>query len=39
MTGIAGLTLGGGRGWIARKHGLHATTFSADVVTAGGDRV
>jgi FAD/FMN-containing dehydrogenase len=40
MTGIAGLTLGGGLGWIARNHGPACDNLlSADVVTAGGDRV
>jgi FAD/FMN-containing dehydrogenase len=37
-TGIAGLTLGGGFGWLSRKHGLTIDSLlSADVVTVGGD--
>jgi FAD/FMN-containing dehydrogenase len=40
MTGAAGLTLGGGLGWIARKHGPACDNLlSARVVTAGGERV
>jgi FAD/FMN-containing dehydrogenase len=39
-TGVAGLTLGGGLGWIARKHGPACDNLlSADVVTADGERV
>jgi hypothetical protein len=39
-TGIAGLTLGGGFGWLTRKHGLTCDhLLSADVVTPGGELV
>jgi len=37
-TGIAGFTLGGGIGWLMRKHGLASDNLlAADVVTASGD--
>jgi FAD/FMN-containing dehydrogenase len=39
-TGLAGLTLGGGIGWIMRKHGLTIDQLqSVDVVTADGEFV
>jgi FAD/FMN-containing dehydrogenase len=39
-TGIAGLTLGGGIGWLTRAHGLTIDHLrSVDVVTAGGELV
>ena len=39
-TGIAGLTLGGGVGWLMRRCGLVCdNTLSYDIVTASGDRI
>ncbi len=38
LTGIAGLTLGGGLGWLMAKHGLAADNLlSVELVTADGD--
>ncbi len=37
-TGVAGLTVGGGLGWMVRKHGLALDNLlSADVITADGE--
>ena len=39
-TGIAGLTLGGGFGWLGRKYGMSCDNLlSADLVTAAGEAV
>jgi len=39
-TGVAGLTLGGGFGWLSRKHGMTIDNLvSAEVVTANGEIV
>ena len=38
--GVVGYTLGGGLGWLARKHGLAANSVTAvEIVTAGGNLV
>ena len=39
-TGVAGLTLGGGFGWLSRKHGMTVDNLvGADVITANGELV
>src|SRR5690242_12956108 len=39
-TGVAGLTLGGGIGWLQRRHGMTIDNLLAvELITAGGERV
>ncbi|MEN3366788.1 MAG: hypothetical protein V7606_4062 [Burkholderiales bacterium] len=39
-TGVAGLTLGGGFGWLSRKHGLTVDNLlSAEIITANSERL
>jgi FAD/FMN-containing dehydrogenase len=39
-TGVGGLTLGGGEGWLSSKHGLSSDNLiAAELVTAAGDSV
>lgn len=39
-TGVGGLTLGGGFGWLTRKHGMAVDNLvSADIVIANGERL
>ena len=39
-TGVAGLTLGGGSGWLERKHGLACdNVLAVELVTASGEPI
>lgn len=39
-TGVAGLTLGGGFGWLSRKYGMTIDSLiSAEMITVNGDRI